>query len=284
MRQARQWCGRGFIYPVLCMLAYLMVVLEGSFVRAVGQTGDPPRPPAALLLQKDGIHDLGGQVIRCQPGEEVGIWAESSVSLTIANVVIEGCEVGIVVTGGATNNTRGEATQGVTPNDLSSSADIKSKSGQRWSAHVEGARMRVTTIGIFLAGNGSTVVSNIVGGARYGIVVTGDDNTLINNQSNDNLKDGFLVTGDRNLLEGNEARRNGGVGIHVARMVPMVGDNRFLSFIQDRGLSNVIRGNTALDNKRDLVEFADCADPPFPPLSNEWTNNIFRTRRPNCIE
>jgi len=64
----------------------------------------------------------------------------------------------------------------------------------------------------------------------------------------------------------------------------MVGDKRFLSFIQDRGLGNVIRENTALDNKRDLVEFADCADPPFPPLNNEWTSNIFRTRRPNCIE
>src|SRR5688572_23564321 len=163
MRQARQWCGRGFI---LCMLAYLVVALEGYFVRAVGQTGDPPRPPAALLLQKDGIHDLRGQVIRCQPGEEVGIWAESSLSLTIANVVIEGCDVGIVVTGSATNNMRGHVTQGVT---------------QRWSAHLEGVRVRVTTIGIFLAGNRSTVISNIVGGARYGIVVTGDDNTLIDN-------------------------------------------------------------------------------------------------------
>src|SRR5215475_14254891 len=110
----------------------------------------------------------------------MGIWAESSQpSLTIANVVIEGCEVGIVVTGNATNNTRGDVAQGVTPNTLSSSADIKSQSGQTWSAHVEGARMRVTTIGIFLAGNGNTVESNIVGGARYGIVVTGDDNTLL---------------------------------------------------------------------------------------------------------
>jgi len=283
MRQARQSSEGCFICSMLCMLALLMIPLEGSFVEAVGQTGDPPKPPAALLLQEDGIHDLGGQVIRCQPGEDVGIWAESSLSLTIANVVIEGCQVGIVVTGRATNM-RGDVAQGLTPNVFSSAADIKSKSGQRWSAHVEGARMRVTTIGIFLAGNGSTVVSNIVGGARYGIVVTGDDNTLINNQSNDNLKDGFLVTGDRNVLEGNVALRNGGVGIHVARMVPMVGDNRFLSFIQDRGLGNVIRENTALDNKHDLVEFADCADPPFPPLNNEWTNNIFRTRRPNCIE
>ena len=270
MRQAKQWCGRGFIYPVLYVSAFLMIPLDGFFVGASGQTGDRLRPPAALLLQEDGIHDLSGQVIRCQPGEEVGIWAESSISLTIANVVIEGCEVGIMVTGRAINNMRGAMTQGVT---------------QTWSAHVEGVTVqRDTTIGIFLSGNGSTATSNIVGGAKYGIVVTGDDNTLLNNQSNDNLQDGFLVTGDRNLLEGNEARRNGGVGIRVARMVPMVRDNRFISFIQDRGLGNIIRGNTALDNNVDLVEFADCADPPFSPLDNEWTNNIFSTRRPKCIE
>jgi Periplasmic copper-binding protein (NosD) len=195
MRQAKQWCGRGFIYPVLCVSAFLMIAIDGFFVGASGQTGDRLRPPAALLLQEDGIHDLSGQVIRCQPGEEVGIWAESSISLTIANVVIEGCEVGIMVTGRAINNMRGAMTQGVT---------------QTWSAHVEGVTVqRDTTIGIFLSGNGSTATSNIVGGARYGIiVVTGDDNTLLNNQSNDNLQDGFLVTGDCNLLEGNEARRN----------------------------------------------------------------------------
>src|SRR5262245_23549307 len=116
MRQARRRAGRGFIYPVLCMLAVLMIVLEGSVARAVGQTGDSPQPPAALLLQEDGIYDLRGQVIRCQPGEDVGIWAETSLSLTIANVVIEGCEVGIVVTGRATNNTREDVVQGVTPN------------------------------------------------------------------------------------------------------------------------------------------------------------------------
>ena len=268
MRHARQGCGKGFIYPVLCMLAFLMIALDGFFIEASGQTGDQPGPPAALLLQEDGIYDFSGQVIRCQPGKEVGIWAESSLSVTITNVVIEDCEIGILVTGSASNSNdrRGDVTQ-------------------KGSAHVEGVTLRhVTTIGIFLAGNGGTATSNIVGGAKYGIVVTGDDNTLVNNQSNDNLQDGFLVTGDRNLLDGNEARRNGGAGIRVARMVPMVRDNRFISFIQDRGLGNIIRGNTALDNDLDLVEFADCADPPFPPLSNEWTNNIFGTRRPKCIE
>ena len=115
-------------------------------------------------------------------------------------------------------------------------------------------------------------------------MVTGDDYTLIRNQSNENSKDGFLVTGDRNLLEGNEARRNGEAGIRVARVVPMIGNNRFVSFIQDRGLSNVIRGNTALDNKIDLVEFAQCNLDPFSPLENEWSDNIFNTRNPECIE
>jgi parallel beta-helix repeat protein len=258
------------MYLVLCMSVFVTIALEGSFMKAVGQTGNPPRPRAAVLLQEDGIHDLRGQVIRCQPGEEVGIWAESSLSLTIANVVIERCDIGIVVTGRATN---------------SMNRGVNQDGTQTWSAHVKGVRVQqVKSIGIFLAGSGSTATSNIVGGTTYGIVVTGDDNTLIDNQSSDNLKDGFLVTGDRNLLEGNEARRNGGVGIHVARMVPMVRNQRFLSFIQDRGLSNVIRGNTALDNKLDLVEFADCENPPFPPLNNEWTNNIFSTRQPNCIE
>jgi hypothetical protein len=269
MRQARQWCVTGFMYRVLCMSAFVMIALEGSLVKAVGQTGKPPRLPAALLLQEDGIHDLRGQVIRCRAGEEVGIWAESSLSLTITNVVIEDCDVGIMVTGSATNSMQRGVTQGGT---------------QTWSAHVERVKVqRVTGIGIFLARTGSTATDNIVGGATYGIVVTGDDNTLINNQSNDNLKDGFLVTGDRNVLEGNEARRKG-IGIHVARMVPMIRKNHFLSFIQDRGSSNVLRGNTALDNKVDLVEFADCANPPFPPLNNEWTNDVFRTRRPDCIE
>jgi Periplasmic copper-binding protein (NosD) len=272
MRRARQQCG-GSIYPVLCTLACLTIAFEGSFVSAVGQTVNP-RPPAALLLQEEGSYDLGGQVIRCQPGEEVGIWANSSPSLTIANVVIEGCDVGIVITGnasngGVTNDLRGGIIQDITP---------------KWSAHVQGVRMSVATIGILLTGNGNTVAGNIIIGARYGIVVTGDDNKIINNQSNDNLQDGFLITGDGNLLEGNEARRNGEVGIHVARMVPMIRDNRFLSFIQDPGVGNIIRGNTALDNRRDLVEFADCAPHPFPPLNNEWTDNIFRTRRPKCID
>jgi Periplasmic copper-binding protein (NosD) len=272
LKQARQWRGRSvFIYPVLAILTFVMIALGGPFVTANGQTGNVERAPAAVMLQQDGIYDFRDQVIRCQPGEEVGIWAETSVSVSIANVVIEGCSTGIMVTGSSTTETTlGATTQGAK---------------QTWSAHVQGVRMRVTTIGIFLSGSRSTATRNIVGGAKYGIVVTGDDNTLVENQSNDNLQDGFLITGDRNLLEGNEARRNGGVGIHVARTVPMVGDHRFLSFIQDRAANNVIRGNTALDNKkRDLEEFADCERPPFPPLRNEWTNNTFETRQPDCIQ
>lgn len=253
------------------MLTYLLIAIEGSFVRAggQGQTVNPPQVPAVMLLQKDGTYDFHGQVVRCRPDEHVGIRAESRTHLTIANVVVEGCEVGIMVTGGASTDGPGDGALGVT---------------QLSSVHVEGVTVRVTTIGILLGGSGGTVSNNFVGEARYGIVVTGDDYSITENQSNDNIQDGFLVTGDRNLLEGNEALRNGGIGIHVARMVPMVMNKRFLPFIQDRGVGNVIRGNTALDNKHDLVEFANCADPPFPPLANEWINNIFKTRRPQCIK
>jgi Right handed beta helix region len=240
-----------------------MIAFGGAFMKAEGQTGNPPPTRAALRLQHDGTYDLHGQVVRCKPGEKVGIWAQRRFALSVANAVIEGCEIGILVTSGATGDMPGDVIRDLT---------------QRGSARVEGVTVRATTVGIWLAGNGSTASNNIVGGAKYGIVVTGDDNTLTSNQSNDNIEDGFLVTGDRNLLEGNEARRNGGIGIHVARMVPMVERSRFLSFFQDRGLGNVIRGNIAIDNTRDLVEFAENCD------GNDWINNTFETRRPECIK
>jgi hypothetical protein len=140
------------------------------------------------------------------------------------------------------------------------------------------------SVGILDAGTDSTATFNIVEGCKYGIVIMGDDNTYAQNKSNDNSEDGILVTGHRNLLEGNEALRNGAVGIHVARAVPMVARNRFLSFIQDYAFGNVIRGNTALNNRLDLSEFAECEPPPYPPLSNEWIENVFNTRSPDCIE
>jgi hypothetical protein len=268
---------RAIIYSALRVFLFVIIGLLGSSSKGIGQTSELSRPPAAVLLHTDGVHDFGGQVIRCQRDEQVGILATVSVSLTIANAVIDGCDIGILVSGAATNSPPAATNQ-------STFGPMTQNTNPKWSAHVQGIRMRVTNIGIFLAGSGSTASYNIVGGARYGIVVTGDDNILVGNQSNDNLKDGFLITGDRNLLEGNEARRNGGIGIHVARMVPMIGNHDFLSFIQDRGLSNIIRGNTALENKRDLEEFADCMSPPFTPLNNEWSNNTFNTRRPDCIE
>ena len=104
--------------------------------------------------------------------------------------------------------------------------------------------------------------------------------TRTRNQVNDNSEDGILVTGDRNVLDSNETLRNGGVGIHLARVVPMVARNTFLSFIQDVAAGNVVRNNTALDNRVDLKEFAECQGEPFPPLLNEWTNNTFQTREP----
>src|SRR5262245_47044950 len=141
------------------------------------------RAAAALTLQREGTYDLADQLVRCQPQQKVGVWVESR-SITIANAVIENCELGIVIF----------ASRPATGVDSTKEATV----------HVTGAKVEGTIVGIFVSGNGGTVSHNIVTGARYGIVVTGNDYTLIGNQSNDNSADGFLVTGDRNLLEGNE--------------------------------------------------------------------------------
>jgi hypothetical protein len=291
MKEPKQWqVPTGFKYPImLAAVGFLALVLEASAVKAAEEE-DKSVPfnaaAAALLLQNGGIHNMAGQVIRCQPSETVGIWVNSVSDVVLTDLIVEGCAIGIAVTGSAKPDPS---------TNLSGGLGL-----QRSSIHVERVGIRDTTIGFFLAGNGGLVSNNIAGGAGYGFVVTGDDYIITGNESNDNTGDGFLVTGDRNILEGNEARRNGGVGIHVARMVPMVQtikrprllpdvqhfffrDKRVLRFIQDQGLGNVIRGNTALENELDLAEFAECASPPDAPLENKWANNTFETRRPDCI-
>ena len=237
---------------LLWTLAFLVFVLEGFSANAIGQTDlrEVRRRlgPAALTLKGDRTYDFAGQVVRCQPNQDVGIMAESRTSLTITDVIVDGCTVGIITTGP--------------------------------SVRVERVTVRGTTgVCMLLAGGDSTAFQNRTTGCAYGIVIFGNDNTLTNNQSNDNIEDGILVTGDRNLLEGNEALRNGGVGIHVVRMVPMAAEGRFLSLIQDLATGNEIRANRALDNGVDLEEFGDCQLG----LPNEWINNSFKTGRPSCV-
>ena len=245
------------LYIVTC----LVLALVQSSLGATGQTGDHQPMTAAVLLPQGGTHDLSGRVVRCEPEQRVGIWAESHVPLTIANAVIEGCEVGVMVTGGTTT------------------ADTLDLAVEGQARQLQGIQVLAANIGIWLAGNGGTVKSNIVGGAKYGFVVTGDDYIIMGNRSNDNLHDGFLITGDRNVLEGNEALRNRGIGIHVASMAPVVGKRRALFFLQERALGNVIQKNTALENARDdVVEFSEHCD------DNEWADNMFRTRRPWCLK
>jgi parallel beta-helix repeat protein len=217
---------------------------------------------AVLRVEGDGTYDLRGRVVRCEQGKPVGLWVEGRRAITLANVVVEGCEVGILVRAAAT----GEG----------------SDAGAEQRVHVQGVTVRATSVGIWLAGNGSIASENIVGEATYGFVVTGDDNVLTDNRSNDNSVDGFLVTGDRNVLEGNKARRNGKVGIHVASMVPLVGNRKAVFPLQDRGQGNSLRANTALANRLDLRDFTEnCLE--LEP-SNTWSGNTFGTRQPACIE
>ena len=205
--------------------------------------------PAALTLRSDRTYDFSGSLVRCAPNEGVGIMAEGHGSLTVTNVTIEGCAVGILAMGS--------------------------------SVRIEHVTVRnVSGVCILLGGEGSLAINNLATGCTYGLVVLSNGNRVVQNQFNDNVADGMIVIGDENLIEGNEALRNGGVGIHVVRSVPMVGDDEFVSLIQDRATGNVIRANRALRNKVDIEEFGDCAGPG---LFNEWTQNVFETGRPECV-
>jgi Right handed beta helix region len=205
--------------------------------------------PAAMTLQSDRTYDFSGRVLRCQPNEDVGIIAESHGSLTVSNVTIDGCHVGIITSGS--------------------------------SVRLERVTVQATNgVCIVLGGANNVAVNNVASGCLYGMAVVSNGNRILQNQFDDNVVDGLIIMGDDNLVEGNEALRNGGSGIHIVRMVAMVGENQFVPLIQDRATRNVIRGNKALANGLDLEEFGGCDEPiPF----NSWVDNVFNIARPDCV-
>jgi parallel beta-helix repeat protein len=214
---------------------------------ATAQTAAVPRfQTAAFTLRENGTYDFGSRVVRCQPGQQVGIAAEGSGNLVVTNVVIEGCEIGIA-----------------------SSGHIR----------VSDADIRDTVVCMFIMGNNMTISTNRATGCMYGIVVFGNENTIRDNEVTDNAADGILVTGDANVVSGNQVLRNRGTGIRVVRMVPMIAEGSFLPLIQDLATGNVLQGNNAANNNVDLEEFGDCDKG----LRNYWTDNQFGTKNPDCI-
>jgi Right handed beta helix region len=195
---------------------------------------------AEALRLTVGTHDLGGEVLRCGPGVDVGLHVAGT-EILVRNAIVQGCPIGVLVTG--------------------------------HDARVSGIEVRNTSVGIWLAGDDSLAEHNIVGEVGFGFVVTGDENTLRGNRSNDNTHLGYLITGQRNLLEQNEARWNGQGGIYIASMVPLVDGFRVLPFLRTKGLGNVMRGNTALESGQlDIAEFDGECD------ENTWeSDNIFGT-------
>ncbi len=238
------------LYPGL--LGVLAFVVFAADVTSVGATDQPTvvarMARAAFTLRENRTYDFGGRLVRCQPGQQVGIVTEGSGSVGVTNVVVEGCQVGVVTTGSG--------------------------------ATVANVDVRDTSVCMFVTGRESKISGNQASHCMYGIVVTGNENTISDNQFNDNSADGILVTGHANVITGNEALRNRGVGLHVVRMVPMIADDSFVSLIQDLATGNILQGNTAANNNVDLVEFGDCTIG----LPNKWTDNHFGTRQPDCIQ
>jgi parallel beta-helix repeat protein len=233
---------------LLAILASLTLAVTAISPSATAQTAVVARfRKAAFTLRENGTYDFGSRVVRCQPGQQVGIAAEGSGNLTVTNVVIEGCEIGIASTGHA--------------------------------VRVFDADIRDTIVCMFIMGSDMTISTNRATQCMYGIVVFGNENTIRDNEVTDNAADGILVTGDANVVSGNQVLRNRGTGIHVVRMVPMIAEGSFLPQIQDLATGNVLQGNNAANNNVDLEEFGDCDKG----LRNSWTDNQFGTKNPDCI-
>ena len=66
----------------LCCVRSPSDLLETSLVRAAAEE-DKSLPPAyaaaalVLELEQGGTHNMGGQLVRCQAGQAVGIWVNS---------------------------------------------------------------------------------------------------------------------------------------------------------------------------------------------------------------
>ena len=66
---------------MLCAVTFDL--LETSLVRAAAEEEDKSLPPAyaaaalVLELEQGGTHNMGGQLVRCQAGQAVGIWVNS---------------------------------------------------------------------------------------------------------------------------------------------------------------------------------------------------------------
>jgi parallel beta-helix repeat protein len=233
---------------LLAVLACVSLAVSAISPSVSAQTGIVPRfREAAFTLRENRTYDFGSRVVRCRPGQQVGIAAESSGNLVVTNVAIEGCDIGIVSAGHA--------------------------------AKVFDIDIRDTMVCMLITGNNGTISNNKASQCGYGIVVSGHDNAIRDNEVSDNAADGILISGDANVVSGNQALRNRGTGIRVVRMVPMIAEGTFLPWIQDLATGNFLQANHAENNNVDLEEFGDCAEG----LHNSWADNLFATKRPDCI-
>ncbi len=187
------------LYPGL--LGVLAFVVFAADVTSVGATDQPTvvarMARAAFTLRENRTYDFGGRLVRCQPGQQVGIVTEGSGSVGVTNVVVEGCQVGVVTTGSG--------------------------------ATVANVDVRDTSVCMFVTGRESKISGNdnqFNDNGADGILVTGDANVITGNEALRNrgvglhvvrmvpmiADDSFvsliqdLATG--NILQGNTAANN----------------------------------------------------------------------------
>jgi parallel beta-helix repeat protein len=190
-------------------------------------------------------------MIRCTAHQRIGLLVDSVEALTVEVASIEGCEVGAMILG--------------------------------TGHHLRRLTVRGATICVLAAGSGSLFETNQAGECDYGFVVSGGQNTFVDNVSEQNRKDGFLLFADSNILRGNQATNNGGVGFHLVPRTPMLTSVVPILALQMRPFGNALQGNVASGNGIDLRELGEMTCDPDEML-NEWIDNTAATRLPACLQ
>ena len=130
-------------------------------------------------------------------------------------------------------------------------------------------------------GSGGLILSNVVIGCRYGIVLSGNGVMVQSNGIYDSVLDGILVTGDVNTIWGNEVLRSKRYGINVIAAVPELSAGSYLGTLRDPAGGNLIMGNVVQGSRYwDVRQWpTEC---PADLNRNTWHSNVFGTRN-TCL-
>lgn len=248
---------KAFLLSTTCLFAFFLTTAHAQF---------PTRPlsqrDAVLVIDSPQmaahVQALPDRTVHCTPAKRLGIWIGGAKSVTAESLTVRGCDVGVLVTG------TGHTVRRII---------------------IDSREMGM----ICLACANNTVAYNTIGGAVYGLWISGHGNTVDSNTITGVSRDAiFLAHASYNMLVRNVIRGAGRMGINVVPGVAQDGLNVIIAIAGAPLMSweNTIRENDVQGSGRfDLRQWpVNCRlyqDQGW--LENLWENNVAGTVSNWCL-